>query len=207
MMRYFIMLCLLVCLMVQLSLAQYEDITRWHISAGVVVPTAPEQFYDYWKGGFQVMGGFELTGRPEFFQMVTAEANYIVFDQQRFFKRLGIENTNSSVSGAATYIFSVSYLFKYSFVEYKSFRPSFFAGIGCSDIFRSSAHIQYSSFPVTQAGKNSIVASVPLGASIVVFQRENNIVELNFTYTIGLSKSQIVNSNYACLKLDYSFSK
>jgi hypothetical protein len=151
------------------------------------------------------MGGAEFSSQTRFLQLITAEVNYFPFDQERFLKRLGIDNGRTTISGSAAYFLSLTYLIKYPFTEYSSFQPAFFAGLGCASSIRSSATIEYPNYPVSQETKSSVVAIVPFGVSIRVYERQRHVVEVNFTYTIGLSKSQTVNSNYSCLKLDYSF--
>jgi hypothetical protein len=199
----FLFLFIVVCF--QLSMAQMGEVERWHLGGGVVFPTAPDQFYDYWKQGYQVIGGAEFSSSTRFIQIITAEFNYFPFDQERFLKRLGISNGSITINGSTTLMFSFEYLFKYPFIEYRSYQPSVFAGLGCLDILRTSTSVEYPYYPVSQESKNSIVAIIPFGASIKVFQREGKEIEVTFTYTIGLSKNQNINSNYTSLKLDYSF--
>jgi hypothetical protein len=191
----------------QQTFAQVGHVERWHLGAGVTFAASPDEFYDYWKQGFQVVGGAEFSSQTRYFQFITAEIDYFAFDKQRFLQRIGLENSNIPISGAGTYIFALSYLIRYPFIEYQSYRPTFFAGVGCEDIFRSTANIEYPNFPVTQESYNSIVATVPLGGSIMVFQSGDKAIELNFTYTFGFPKHQKINSNFTCLKFDYSFSE
>ena len=198
---------MLIGLSYQLSFAQLGDVQRCHLSAGLTFPVSPDQFYDYWKLGFQVMGGAELPGQSRYIQFITAEVNYFAFDQQRFLKRTGIENSNTPISGAGTYIFGLAYLIRYPFIEYQTYRPTFFAGLGVTDILRSTATIDYLNDPITQGSYNSIVATVPFGISIRVFENGDNAVELNFTYSIAFPKKDDVNSNFTCLKIDYIFSQ
>ena len=205
--RYIYFLIVFISILSRCSFAQSSEAVRWHVAAGVAFPAGPDQFYYYWKQGFQVMGGAEFPTQMRFIQFISAELNYFAFDQQRFLKRIGIENSNTSISGAATYVLSLEYLIRYPFTEYQSFRPTFFVGLGCSDIFRSSATIEYPNYSVTQGSNNSIVATVPFGASVIVHESGNKTVEVTFTYIIGLSQKQNINSNFTSAKIDYLFSQ
>jgi hypothetical protein len=196
---------ILISLTFQQSPAQLGDVQRWHLSAGLTFPSSPDQFYDYWKQGFQIMGGAELPGQSRYIQYITAEVNYFAFDQQRFLQRIGLENTNTPMSGAGTYSFAFAYLIRYPFIEYQTFRPTIFAGVGFSDIYRSSATIGYPNYTVSQDSYNSVVATIPIGASIMVFESGDKGIEVNFTYSFGIPKNDKVNSNFSCFKVDYSF--
>jgi hypothetical protein len=203
--RYYLLVCIGVFF--SASQAQVDTVHRWHIGAGAAFPAAPDQFYDYWHTGFQTSCGVELPSSMRFIQFISAEIGYFGFDQKRFLKKIGIENSKTSVGGSATYIFSLAYFVRYPFIEYRRFRPTFFAGLGCADIFRSSATIEYPNAPTTQGGTNSIVLTIPLGGSIAVYEWGNKALEVSLTYTIGLSKKQTINSNYSCVKIEYIFSR
>jgi len=191
----------------QKNLAQLDSVQRWHVSAGITLPSSPDQFYDYWKQGFQIMGGVELPGQSRYIQYITAEVNYFAFDQQRFLQRIGLANSNIPTSGAATFSFAFAYLVRYTFIEYQTFRPTFFAGIGCEDIYRSSATIDYPNYTVSQEGQNSITATIPFGAAIMLFERKDKAIEVNFTYSLGFPKKENINSSFSCFKIDYLFSQ
>jgi hypothetical protein len=206
MIRHRYLLFFLIGVSFQYSEAQETTINRWHVAGGMTIPSSPAQFYDYWKNGFQVMGGAELSSESRYIQFITAEINYFPFDQSRFLKRLGIENSGSSVNGAGTFIFSAAYFIRYSFIEYQSFRPTFFAGVSLSDIYRSSATMEYPNFPVTESSDNSFAVGIPFGFSFMVYQRGDNEIEVNYTYSLGILKNANANSTFTCLKIDYSFS-
>jgi len=203
--RHISLVIALVVIFCQQGRAQAGDVNRWHLAAGLTFPASPDQFYDYWKQGFQISGGAEFSSQTRFIQFITAEADYFAFDQDRFLARIGLEHTNTPVSGAGTYVFGLAYLIRYPFVEYASFRPTFFAGVGCADVYRSSATVDYPNDLVNQDGYNGFNATIPIGASIEVFESGDKAVEVNFTYTFGIPKSDRVNSNFSCLKIDYSF--
>ena len=205
--RHISLVIALVVIFCQQGRAQAGDVNRWHLAAGLTFPASPDQFYDYWKQGFQISGGAEFSSQTRFIQFITAEVNYFAFDEQRFLKRIGIENSNTPISGAGTYIFGLTYLIRYPFIEYQSYRPTFFAGLGVTDILRSTATIDYLNDPITQGSYNSIVATVPFGISIRVLENGDNAVELNFTYSIAFPKKDDINSNFTCLKIDYIFSQ
>jgi hypothetical protein len=203
--RYTFLLIVLVVIIYQQGSAQVGEVNRWHLAAGLTFPASPDQFYDYWKQGFQIAGGAEFSGQTRFIQLLTAEIDYFAFDQDRFLTRIGLGHTNTPVSGAGTYVFSLAYLIRYPFIEYTSFRPTFFAGVGCANIYRSSATVDYLNYPVNQGSYNAFIATIPIGASIEVFESGDKAVEVNFTYSFGIPKNDRVNSNFSCLKIDYSF--
>ncbi len=202
---YCIILCIGIC--IQTTRAQIDTLKRWHVGAGAAFPAAPDPFFDYWNAGFQATGGIELPSSTRFIQFISAEIGYFGFNQQRFLKRIGLENSETSISGSATYTFSLSYIIRYPFIEYRKFRPTFFAGIGCADIFRSKATIDYPNAPTTQGSANSIVVTVPFGASVAVFERNNKAIEVALMYTMGLSKNQNINSDFTSLRIEYIFSR
>ena len=178
---------------------------RWYIGGGLSFPLAPDQFYDYWKQGYQVTAGMEFPGSSEFTQMILLDANYFPFDQTRFFKRAGITNSSTTVKGATTLLFTLAYCFRYTFLDYSSFQPSFFAGVGCSGSMVSSSTIEYPNAQATAGSRNSFMVAVPLGGSVRVYEENGAGVDLNFTYTLSLLRKETSNGNYSSLKVIYSF--
>ena len=81
-----------------------------------------------------------------------------------------------------------------------SFRPTFFAGVGCAEIYRSSATVQYPNDNVNAGSYNAVIATIPIGGSIMVYDGGDKAVEVNFTYTFGIPKKDQVNSNFTCFK-------
>lgn len=180
-------------------------VERWHLAGGLVFPAAPDQFYDYWKQGYQIVGGVEFSSQSRFVQVISAEVDYFPFDQSRFLKRLGITTGQTNIRGSNAINLSLSYLIKYPFTEYEHFQPAIFAGIGCLSCLRTSASLQYTDYSVLQGSSNSVVASIPFGLSVRLLEGAASALDVNFAYTYGLTKRQTINSNYTSVRLDYSF--
>lgn len=203
-MRRIFLLSSFVIVLCQFASAQEGFIDRWHVGGGLAFPSAPDQFYDYWKQGYQLFGAVELSGESKFVQVISFELSYFPFDAGRFLKRSGVDPASTTVSGSKGIIVSAAYLIKYTFTDYPEFQPAFFAGLGGASSFRTSATIEYVRYKGTQESTNSVIPVIPFGATVKLYEGESNIVEVSLSHTLGLSKKQTTNSNYTSLRLDLS---
>ncbi len=202
MIRQLILILVLAVALAGTSIAGTPMVVRWHVGGGVVFPSGPDQFYDYWKTGYQVGAGIELFLSSRFHHVITLEGGYFPFDKERFLKRLGLEDGNTSVDGASTFVIDMTFVAKYIFTEYDNLQPAVFAGLGVAGQNQLSATVNYSGYVVTSDAKSSLFLSFPLGASVMLYHHDPNALDLMLCYTIGVANYP----NYAGLRLDYSFS-
>jgi hypothetical protein len=181
--------------------AQTFSLDQFHVSGGYSVPYAPEQFYDYWKDGFGVQAAAVYTTGNAVQGMISAEVNRFAFDENRFFRKLGLTEDVPSVEGGAVTLASLSALLRYHIPGYEVVRPFISGGLGLQYAHTGEVAITYPFAPVTDAAQGSIGVILPVGASVEFSYKGKFDMIVGLHHTINIAKQSDSNSDFSQLRI------
>lgn len=180
---------------------QTFTLDQFQISAAYSVPYAPEQFYDYWNDGFGVQAAAVFSTVNSMQGLISADVNRFAFDENRFYRKLGLTANVPAVDGGATTIASVSGLLRYGVPGYETVLPFVSAGLGIQYAHKGEITISYPFAPVTDAASGSIGIILPVGASVEFSYKERFDVVVSLQHTLNIIKKDESNSDFSQLRI------
>jgi opacity protein-like surface antigen len=174
------------------------------VNAGFSIPSAPDEFSDYWKTGFNIGGGIghSLTPNVQFQGIV--EYNSFGFDGDKLLEDYGYGGTGISVSGGTASIVTASANLKTLLSAGKSSSTPYF--IGSLSFFRlstSDATVSYMGMSETVDGDSETAAGVAFGAGINIEMNPNMNLFIEGKYGVGFTENE--STQYLPLKVGLEF--
>ncbi|MBP6671805.1 MAG: hypothetical protein KA247_01590 [Bacteroidetes bacterium] len=170
------------------------------VTAGVSLPNAPAQFYDYWSQGWG--GSIQYSSRVEYFYgwSVSAEYNSFAFDPKRFLDHFFVIDPHAEIKGAASGIYSAYGAVEFYMPEFESFSVSPFVGFGGLLTTVSEANVTYTFKNTTVPSDTKFMFQFPYGIKIIsLFSGDYNIF-LEAKKNIGLNRLKDKNTDLVSIR-------
>ncbi len=177
----------------------YSQITapdQIRIDAGLSIPNAPEQFYDYWTDGIHISAGTLYTTRYPYVGSISLGYNYFLFDKSQMEKKLNVLQGSTSVSGSSSTIYTLSSEMNYYFQGDPEFTPFVFAGLSFSYLYVSEATITYPLSEKKQHSSSKIFISFDFGGGVTYPISKGTDLVLSANHAMGLKKDKTVNTDF-----------
>lgn len=177
----------------------YSQITspdQVKIGAGLSIPNAPEQFYEYWTDGVHISAGALYSARYPFVGSISLGYNYFLFDKSQMEKKLNVQQGSTSVSGSSSTIYTLSSEMNYYFQGDPEFTPFVFAGLSLSYLNVSEATITYPLSVKKQQSSSKIFISFDFGGGVTYPISEGTDLVLSANHAMGLKKDKTVNTDF-----------
>lgn len=187
------------------SSAQIFSPDQVQITAGISLPTFPNEFYDYWMNGYGISGEFVFKTERQFDGTLSISYDRFAFDKVNFFKKLWLEENQPSFSGAVSSIATIGANVRYLIPGYKTVRPFVSAGIVLLYSYVSESTIGYEYSPVIQGTKSSSDLSIPIGASLEYSFKENIDIVVAAKHYYGMLGKKNDNTNFTTVRVGIVF--
>ena len=189
-----------VSFLIVLSLGHAQSREAVSISAGMSLPNAPAQFYDYWSPGWG--GSIQHSSRVEYFYgwSVSAEYNYFAFDSRKFLDHFSVVDPNAVINGASTSIYSGYGAVDFYLPEFESITVSPFIGLGGLYTSVSEADITYTFLNTTAPSDSKFLLIFPYGIKFMSRVSENYNIFLEAKMSVGLNRLKDKNTDFASIR-------
>jgi opacity protein-like surface antigen len=185
------------------ALGQDEDASVF-INTGFSIPTAPDEFSDYWKTGFNIGGGigFPIIRNLRF--QVDLEYNSFAFDEDTFIDDLSYGGTGISISGGTASILTAAVNLK-ALIPTGSYSktPYLIGGVSFFALSISDGTVRYEQYTRTIGGDSDPAIGLSLGAGISFVMNPNMNIFIEARYGIGFTEDE--DTQYIPFKVGLEF--
>lgn len=202
--RLIVPFCIIVAF-IQTSFA-HEQMKKvsYSVNAGLSLPSAPDDFSDFWKTGFNIGGaiGYPLEANLAF--QACLDYSSFTYDKDRYLSDYGFPGLNIIIDGGNTSIFTASANLKVMLSPHGSFvSPYFIGGLGflrlsLSDMTRS---FQGDIYGLKGASETAIAVFFGAGFDFVINERVIFFAEGK--YGVGFTEDE--STQYFPIKFGLAF--
>jgi opacity protein-like surface antigen len=182
---------------------QTEDASVF-INTGFSIPSAPNEFSDYWKTGFNIGGGigFPIIRNLRF--QVDLEYNSFAFDEDTFIDDLSYGGTGISISGGTASILTAAVNLK-ALIPTGSYSktPYLIGGVSFFALSISDGTVRYEQYTRTIGGDSDPAIGLSLGAGISFVMNPNMNIFIEARYGIGFTEDE--DTQYIPFKVGLEF--
>jgi hypothetical protein len=180
------------------GIAAAQSVTgpRLKVEAGVSVPQAPDQFYDYWSSGVHVSVTSLVRTVQEYTWFVSLEYNRFAFDDDRFLQRMNMSGSSTTVTGAVTTNSQLTGGLYYFLRPYEQVTPFFLGGAAAAFYHMSAATVQYPYLQQSQGSEFKFYLALQYGTGLSYPLTETADVVVTMKRTFGVKRDKTVNTDF-----------
>jgi opacity protein-like surface antigen len=196
----------MVVLIAHASINHAQEYSRpsFYVNTGMAVPSAPDEFSDYWNMGFNVGGGIGLEISPNVQFVPTLSYSNFSFDGNNFLQENGFGGYGFDVSGGNAKIITLNADFKFQLSPQQS--PTIPYIIGDAGLFRLAIDdmtLSYQGQYETVQGDSENKFGLNLGAGLDFSLNPKIAMSLGAKYVIGLTEDE--STRYFPLQIGFAF--
>jgi opacity protein-like surface antigen len=203
-MKAILILMMAVLAMSGIVLAQEKPKITYYVSAGIAVPSAPDEFSDYWRTGLNIGGGvgFPISNNVQL--VPTLSYSNCGFDVDRFLLDSGVGDFGYDINGGDASLTTLNADFRFSFnTAQGKVVPYVVGGAGIFWLSIDDALLSYQGYTIRVNGESETKVGIDFGAGIDFSAGPRTNISIGGRLVVGFTEGD--NTQYFPLQVTFGF--